>query len=143
MKKGVIDQVFIYIFVIIVIALVLLFGFKQVTNLKNLSEKTTYTVFREDFKKAVNDIYYKNEGSAVVFSKISKNKPLSLPSEIKKVCFENEKVVINSEKYYNFTVDNLITSVDCINVNNELSFKLENVVENREVKIRISDVGTQ
>ena len=142
MKKGVISQVFIYIFVVIVMALIMFFGFKQVVNLKNLGDKSVYITFKSDFTNAVNDVYYMNKDSTLVFSKDSRNKALILPKDIKKVCFENNKVILNSDNYDDFIVNNLIGS-DCINtINGGLSFKLENTVENQEVKVKVSGVGT-
>ena len=142
MKKGIVSQVFIYIFVIIVIAIVLLFGFKQVVNLKNLTEKSVYVAFKNDFSKAVDSVYYLNKGSTLVFSESSRNKGLGLPNKIKKICFQNNKVKFDSELYKDFIVDNLEGEL-CIDVaKGKLNFKLENNVENEEVKVKISGVGT-
>lgn len=142
MKKGIASQVFIYIFVMIVIALILLFGFKQVSNLKNLGEKSIYISFKSDFTKAVDNVYYLNKGSVVVFSESSRNKPLGIPNNINKICFENSKVVLNTEEYDNFIVENLYGS-ECINTaNGKLSFRLENAVEDGEVIVKISNAGT-
>lgn len=143
MRRGAIDQVFIYIFVVIVIGFIMFFGFKQIANLNKLSEKSNYAVFKSDFSKAVDDVYYMNKGSILTFSRESRNKPLALPKEIKKVCFKNNKVLLNSEKYNDFTVEHFVPASEdlCINVVNGLiSFKLENTVENQEVKVRVSNV---
>ena len=143
MRKGVTSQVFIYIFVVIVMALIMFFGFKQVVNLKNLGDKSVYITFKNDFSNSVNDVYYMNEGSTLVFSKDSRNKDLILPKYIKKVCFENNKVILDSDNYDDFIVNNLIRS-ECINVvNGGLSFKLENIVENQEVFVKVNRVGTE
>ena len=143
MRKGIANQVFIYIFVVILMALIILFGFKQVVNLKNLGDKSVYVTFKSDFTNAVNDVYYMNKDSTLVFSKDSRNKALVLPKDIKKICFENNKVVLNSDNYKDFTVDNMVGS-DCINaVNGGLSFRLENVVENQKVFVKVNRVGTE
>lgn len=142
MRKGIVSQVFIYIFVVIVMALILFFGFKQVVNIKNLTDKSTYIAFKSDFSKDVNDAYYLNKGSILVFSEDSVNKELTLPKGIKRICFRDNKVILNSQEFDDFTVDYL-TGDECINaVNGRLGFKLENIVENQEVKVRISNVGT-
>src|SRR3989344_5344731 len=135
MRKGVIDQVFIYIFVMIVIAFIIFFGFKQITNLNKLSEKSNYAVFKSDFSKAIDNVYYMNKGSTLVFSRDSRNKPLALPKDIKKVC-------LNSIQYANFTVEHLNGDLCMDVVNGALSFRLENSVESQEVKVKVSDVGT-
>ena len=72
-----VSQVFIYIFVVIVMALIIFFGFKQVVNLQDLSQKSYYISFKEDITSSVNDVYYMNKGSTLVFSKFSRNKELS------------------------------------------------------------------
>ena len=64
-----VSQVFIYIFVVIVMALIIFFGFKQVVNLQDLSQKSYYISFKEDITSSVNDVYYMNKGSTLVFSK--------------------------------------------------------------------------
>lgn len=142
MRKGIASQVFIYIFAAIVIAMILFFGFKQAVNLKNLAEKSSYVAFKSDFTKAVDSAYYLNKGSVISFEKSSRNKPLDIPKEIKKICFENSRVMLNSEKYQDFTVNNLYGN-ECINADNgKLSFRLENAVEDGESIVKISSVGT-
>lgn len=127
MKKGISSQIFVYIFAAIVMALILYFGFTQIAGLKDLSDKSTYIVFKNDFTEAVNDIYYKNKGSVMVFSLTSRNKPLILPNGIDNVCFEGDKVQLTSADYNNFRVDYLSGS-GCINIVNDLfSFRLENM----------------
>ncbi len=142
MKKGIASQVFIYIFVMIVIAMILLFGFRQISNLNNLSEKSTYISFKSDFMKAVDDVYYLNKGSVLLFSEDSRNKPLYVPKDIKKICFEGNIVKFDSQKYNNFAVDNLQGS-ECINIiDGKLRFRLENTIEDGNVIVKISGVGT-
>ena len=135
MKKGISSQVFIYIFAVIVMALILFFGFKQIVGLKDLSDKSTYINFREDFREAVNGVFYKNKGSVIVFSLDSRNKPLVLPDNINDVCFEGNKVILVPEKYSGFEVDYLDGN-ECIKVVKDgLSFKLENMGELVEVSL--------
>jgi len=139
MKKGVSSQIFIYIFIVIVMAMVLLFGFKQIVNIQNLNEKAVYVEFKSDFKDAVNDVYYKNKGSVIVFSEDSRNKPLRLPNDVEQVCFTNNNVEILP--YDDFNVDFLMTVGNfCIQDNNGLSFKLENVVVNQETFVEITEI---
>lgn len=140
MKKGVASQVFIYIFIVIVIALVLFFGFKQIVGLKKLEDKSTYIIFKTDFSEAVNEMSYKNADSVMIFSPTSRNKPLVLPAGIKQVCFENNKVSLVPEKYSEFEVENLKEN-NCIQVKQGiLSFKLENVVDDQEMKVEVSAI---
>lgn len=140
-KRGMVGQVFIYIFVVIVIAFIFLFGFNMIKKLNNLNEQTVYLTFKNDFKKNVDDLYYKNVGSVMVFSSSSRNKPLMLPKGIDEVCFEEGKVKVDSE-YADFNVEKLTVVSDfCVEIlNNQLPFILENVFINGETYIQVSAV---
>lgn len=142
MKKGIASQVFIYIFAVIVMAMILYFGFTQIANLKNLGDKSVYITFKSELAGAVNDIYYKNKGSISVFSEDSRNKPLELPKGINKVCFEGSKVILNSEDYDDFIVENLKGDICMDALNGRLRFRLENVFIDQETYVVISTVGT-
>jgi hypothetical protein len=146
MRKGVIDQVFIYIFAVIVIAFILYFGFTQIVNLKNLSEKSVYITFKNDFESAVNDVYYKNPNSVLEFSINSRNKPLELPKDVEKVCFNDEEVSFRPLLLYDeFIVEHLKGSEnECINVvRGRLRFKLTNDADGENTFVKVSDVGTE
>jgi len=136
-----VNQVFVYIFVIIVIALIFLFGFNMVKKLNNLNEQTVFLTFKTDFNEHVDNLYYKNVGSTMVFASDSRNKPLRLPEEVEEVCFENGKVSLNPN-YSIFNSDKLtVLSSICIPVvNNQISFRLENVVVNQETYVQISEI---
>jgi len=140
-KRGMVNQVFVYIFVIIVIALIFLFGFNMVKKLNNLNEQTVFLTFKTDFNEHVDNLYYKNVGSTMVFASDSRNKPLRLPEEVEEVCFENGKVSLNPN-YSIFNSDKLtVLSSICIPVvNNQISFRLENVVVNQETYVQISEI---
>lgn len=138
-KRGVIGQPFIYIFAIIVIALIFLFGFNMVKKLSDLNDRTVYLTFKNDFEKHIDNLYYKNEGSILVFDKFSRNKPLRLPGGVEQVCFEEGLVKLNSVSYKDFNVNHLTVDNNfCINVEgNMLSFKLENIVINEETYVKV------
>ena len=136
-----VNQVFVYIFVIIVIAFIFLFGFNMVKKLNNLNEQTVFLTFKTDFNEHVDNLYYKNVGSTMVFALDSRNKPLRLPEEVEEVCFDNGKVSLNPN-YSIFNSDKLtVLSSICIPViNNQISFMLENVVVNQETYVQISEI---
>ncbi len=142
-KRGVSNQVFIYIFVIIVAGLVFLFGFQQISRLVSLNEKAIYVEFQSGFKNAVNGVYNKNEGSKITYSIESSNKPLRLPKGIERIYFEEEngkiKVIPSDANYNSFTVDNLKTNVQSIKANGQISFVLENVIEQGETKVLLKN----
>ena len=152
MKKRGISQVFYYIFMIIVISLIFLFGYQQIIRLQNLNEQAKFIQFKTDFQNAVNDVYYKNPGSTVTYSLTSANKPLILPKDVKKICFKNlnNKAEIKAESIFfkTFITDNLIPEQGgnlklenneyCANtINSKFSFTLENRIFNRETLIYI------
>ena len=145
-KKAQLDQPFIYIFVAFVVVLVLIFGVTKIKDMNELKEKSAYIKFKTDFQDAVSKTYIKNEGTLLTFSRDSNNNPLSLPSEIKEVCFKERigetMVILNSYNYNDFKVNNLKPSASnlCIPaINNQISFKLENKIINKEVKVEISE----
>ena len=127
MKKGTSSQVFIYIFLVIVMALILFFGFKQIAGLSKLSDESNYVVFKNDFSDAVNNLYYKNKGSTNVFSSTSRNKPLGLPKGINEVCFNEGEVSLVPENYGKFEVENLDGNLCIKSLRDALNFKLENM----------------
>ena len=140
MKKGMSSQVFIYIFLAIVMALILFFGFKQIAGLTELSDKSTYVVFKNDFTEAVDKLFYKNQGSTVVFSPTSRNKPLVLPKGITNICFEGSEVKLLPKKYDDFEIENLRGDVCMVTTSGRLSFNLENVIVSDDVKIEVSEI---
>ena len=146
MRKGIVSQVFIYIFVVIVMAMIIFFGFKQIVNLDNLQEKSNYVTFKTDFENAVDDIYYKNPGSKMVFSMSSRNKPLDLPKNVEQVCFNGEEVSFKPDKIYsNFNVEHLssLGGNSCFDViDGRLSFELVNRAEGEVTYVDVSSVGT-
>ena len=152
MKKRGMSQVFYYIFMVIVISLIFLFGYQQIIRLQNLNEQAKFIQFKTDFQNSVNDIYYKNPGSTVTYSLVSANKPLILPKDVKKICLKNlnNKAEIKAESKYfiNFTTDNLVPEQGgnlklenneyCANIiNSKFSFTLENRIVNRGTLIYI------
>ena len=143
MKKAfLMAQPFYYIFAIILIALILFFGYNVINNLINLNEQGKFVTFKSDLTKTVNDIYYKNPGSIIQYSKTSTHKPLLLPRDVKEVCFTSDgKVTAKSKYFQEFTVENLVPIVNCITtINNELSFILENKIINNKIKVEINEI---
>ena len=142
MKKAqLMSQPFYYIFIVIVIALIFLFGFNIINNLIKLNENAKYVTFKTDFEQAVNDMYYKNPGSIINYTKNSNHKPLVLPKDVKEVCFIKNgltRVKASSLYFREFSVNNLVPEIDCIkSQSNSLSFTLENKLINNEIKVVI------
>ena len=130
MKKAqLMAQPFYYIFVIIVIALIFLFGFNIINKLQETQERTKFTEFKIDFSSKVEYIYALNAGSRLTYT-------LILPKDVKKVCFTYDlsnlktKVELDSKYGNDFYVDKLIINNNyCIQAkNNKLDFALENKI---------------
>jgi len=142
-KRGVSDQLFIYIFIAIVVGLVFLFGLKQINNVKELNDKAVYLEFKSDFVKAVEEVYNKNKGTIVTYSGKSSNKPLTLPNEVRRLSFEitNGKInVIPSESSYkSFSVENLRTNLNYLENKNGVSFVLENDIIDGETVVLLKN----
>jgi hypothetical protein len=152
MKRGQLNQVFIYILAILVIAFIFFFGYQQINNLLKLAEKTKFIEFQRDLEKAINNIYYKNPGSTIYYSKDSRNKPLILPKDASKICFKKftNKAAVSSDSAFSksFDVENLIPESGTnlkledgkycqILKNSEFKFILENKIQNQETIVII------
>lgn len=142
-KKGVSDQLFIYIFILVVIGLVFIFGIKQINNVRELNDKATYVEFKSEFVNAVDNVYNKNKGTRVTYSTQSSNKPIMLPNNVKRISFETAngkvKVVSSDKSYESFTVDHLRTNLNYLENRNGLSFVLENEVEEGETVVLLKN----
>ncbi len=168
-KKGAVDQVFVYIFVALVIALVVFFAYLQILKIKSINEKAKYIDFKLNMEKSAESIFYKSPGSLVEYSKKSSKKPLILPKSIKKVCFKdkdkeldvNELNKLNAEErdilkridksvillpldYDAFDVKGLRPNKNplCFNIlNDKISFILESKFVNDENYVEIREIG--
>lgn len=152
-KRGeVLQQPFFYILMIIVIALIFLFGYQQIARLQNLNEQAKFITFKDDFQSAVDNIYYKNPGSVITYSLTSSNKPLVLPKDVKKICFKNlnnqAEIKADSRYFKTFIIDNLVAEQGnnlkleddeyCSEIKNpQFSFILENKIVNQDTLIYI------
>lgn len=90
MKKGVAEQVFIYIFALIVMALVLVFGFRSILDIKEKAELTEISKFISNLKDLINTYYNFDVGS-------SKEIKLNAPSKVNEICFVNPKQEIKGK----------------------------------------------
>lgn len=146
------SQVFYYIFAIVLISLILLFGYQQIIRLQNLNEQAKFITFKTELQNAVNNVYYKNSGSIITYSIDSANKPLILPKDAKKICFKklgnNAEVSSDSKYFTSFIIDNLIPEQGnnfklenneyCLTLkNSRFSFTLENKIISRETLVYI------
>ncbi len=140
MKKAqLMSQPFYYIFVVIVIALIFVFGFNIINNLIKAQEQSKFIQFKTDFNNIVDNVYSKSPGTKISSS-------LLLPKDAKKVCFNQfpDYTRVSSDSIYSisFTNNNLVHNKDnpyCINVKaQEVTFTLENKVISDKSIVEIS-----
>lgn len=81
---------FIFILTLVVVALILVWGFRVILDLKKQAELSELAVFVNDLKNDVKAYYYFDVGS-------SKQLNLNLPYKIKELCFFNPKDPITAE----------------------------------------------
>lgn len=82
-KRGQTEQIFVYIFALVVAALIIGFGYYAITNLLNVGKQVETIKFKEDFEKEMK-IYYSYAPGTNAYVR------LSVPSGIKAVCFISE-----------------------------------------------------
>ena len=144
-KKAQLDQPFLYIFAILVIAFILLFGLRYIGKLQEFNEKALYLNFKSSLQDAVSQTYKKNPGSILTYAAASKNKPLLLPSSIESICVQanGESAIITpqpkSKEYEAFKINNLSPKTDnlCIKSPGKFSFTLENTIREKQTIILI------
>ncbi|MAG47699.1 hypothetical protein CL617_03765 [archaeon] len=112
-KRGMIQQVFVYILIIVVVGFVFIFGFNMISKFLDVGEEAKLIDFKNKLDKEVNDIFYKSPGSLIEYSKGSSRKPLALPEDVSKIC------VINKDE-----------SLDLTNLNDDEKIVLENINDN-------------
>ncbi|HLD33462.1 MAG TPA: hypothetical protein VJB66_01965 [Candidatus Nanoarchaeia archaeon] len=81
MKSGEISQVFVYISVVIVFAVVFLFGYRAISHFIDEGEKVAFITFKNDIEDAIKSVDF---GSVTVYHA---ERPLRIPSKYAKVCF--------------------------------------------------------
>ncbi len=132
-------QPFYYIFIIIVIALILIFGYSTIKKLQETQERAKFIQFKSDLNNNINNVYLKNPSTKISFS-------LIVPKDAKQICFDkisqSTKVSSNSKYFNDFNNNNLVHDLNnpyCINVKNEkISFTLENKVINDKTFVSVS-----
>ena len=79
-KKAITQQVFIYIFIMLVVALILIFGVKLIKQTTDLGKSVDISVFKKDLDNSVQQIYTYSARSSQ--NLIIKNIPISLKNSI-------------------------------------------------------------
>ena len=88
-----------YILIVLIMALILFFGFKSVNSVLNAKDITQVSKFVLDFQDEVDLIYSYDIGSAKTFRSIA------LPNKVTHVCFYNPSKEITSHAESLFLID--------------------------------------
>ncbi len=162
MKKGLSTQIFIFIFALIMIALVLGFGIKSLGTVKNTADKVELLTFITNLDEGIQEYYAFDVGS-------NKRVQLLLPNQVKEVCFVNPKeplttthknqdflfflknnkkdnlYILPLDAFTNpapdFTIDNMIVPADqnplCVKTQGKLDILIETVLYNDQIFVQI------
>ena len=92
-KRGQASSVFIYVITLVIVAMVLVFGYKAIAKVIQTSDKATMAKFQNELRKAI------DSGSS--YGKIS-TENFETPVEYKSICFVTENAAndINFERAY-------------------------------------------
>lgn len=86
MKKAqIMAQPLIYIFYVVVAALILFFGVRVIGNINDNAEKVEYLTFVSDVEKKINTAYQDNIGSVISLDDIT------VPKQVVEICFVSTK----------------------------------------------------
>jgi len=131
-KRGqLLGQPFVYIFAIIVAALILVFGTKSILDLRERQELVELATFVTDLKEEVAAYYRFDIGS-------SKELDLNLPRKVKQVCFYENKLKVSPEIFAlnEFKIKYLkpVETQLCINTNGKLKAIIETKAKYVEIR---------
>lgn len=87
MKKGQVQQVFMYMMVMVVVGLIMLAGYKAINTSMSQACDIKIVTFKEDLENAVNKHFSYGDVAKV---------GLGVPCEIEKVCFLNNSANVDS-----------------------------------------------
>ena len=91
-KRGqLMEQPFIFIFAIVVMAFILIFGFYSITKFNKFGEDVQLATFVKDLSNGVQRYFYYSLGS-------SNNIDLKIPNKVKCVCISNPGSAINEDE---------------------------------------------
>ena len=88
-KKAINNQIFVYIFAILVIGLILIFGIRTIGQVKIKGDQAEVVKFFNDVDAIVERVYDYDVGSSVTLDKIR------VPGVVKRVCFEDHDSYVN------------------------------------------------
>ncbi len=149
MKKGqLLSQPFFYIFAIIVIGLILIFGFKYVNQLLNAGCQVEVLDFGNDVKAKVNELVSLSSGSSfecklVSFSGQSENScEFVIPNNIRGVCFVDTTKIYNADQIQFKDVKDIVVGLGK-NANRNLFFSLAKGSDCKAEPMKVNKLTTE
>lgn len=115
-KAELISQPLMYIFIIIVIALILSLGVKLIFDLQETAEQAAQVKFMQDLDLAVNQIYTKDTGSSTEYKSSSSYKGISTAPKAEIICFIDSTQSIDSSNLLAADENNLLKNIKSKNV---------------------------
>ncbi len=89
MKKAQTQQIFIFLFIGIVVSLTIVFGYKYIKNITKQGEELSLTLFQEDLQTKINAVA-QNYGEVDIVK-------LELPKKYEIICFVDESYINGEE----------------------------------------------
>lgn len=104
-KRGQLNQIFVFIFIAIVIALLFLFGSDMIKKVFNFGKDVETKKFVDDLEKQFELVKTYNIGSRVSLEDIQ------VPKQVEEICFYEGKFSVQADKLSNRTVPYLRTGL--------------------------------
>ena len=92
-KRGQTQEIFVWLFVLVVAASILFFGIKLIKKSSDLKDDVLVVKFFNDLDKKLKQYYFLDKGS-------SGQEKFLLPSDVKEVCFINSEKTISAGNNY-------------------------------------------
>ena len=120
-KRGQLNQVFVFIFIAVVIALLFLFGSNLIVKVFHFGKDVETEKFIQDLKQQIELVHTYNLGSKISLDKIK------VPKQVREICFENKKIIVKTEKKdREEKIVFLMSSLGCVNT-------LEGVIAEKKI----------
>ncbi len=94
MKKGQAQQIFVWIFILILAVTTLFFGIRTFRQGENLKDEVLLVDFSKNLERQINNFYYLDIGS-------SGKEDFILPNGVREVCFLNQPIFIEPSELMN------------------------------------------
>ena len=105
-KRGQTEQIFIFVFIAVVIALLFLFGSDAIVKVFRLGKDVETDKFIQDLKQQIELVHTYNIGSKVYLDNIE------MPQQVKEICFEDYEIIVKAKEKRTERIDFLRSDLD-------------------------------